>query len=134
MSKLTQLISFLFIAFHSEPFQKFSSDNLGDPVINYTQLKGTECEDAVAVTLTCQVPLLNGIGALDNVTYKIEWYAEGKTLRIYERCGNVPCGGKNNNPCPNATSIQSKLPGCYYNISQSVSKIKELFHLSRHHL
>ena len=93
---------------------------MGDPVINYTQ------GEDVAVTLICQVPLLNGVEKWRNVTYKIEWYAEGKTLLTDEPCGNVPCGGENSEACPNIASVQSKLAGTKYKIGQSVSKIKEL--------
>ena len=78
------------------------------------------------MTLICQVPLLNGVEKWKKVAYKIEWYAEGKTLLTYEQCGNVPCGEENSKACPNTTSIQSKLAGNLYKIGQSVSKIKEL--------
>lgn len=115
--QLTDIISYFCICL--APFEKFSSDNLGDPVISYAP------GEDVAVTLTCEVPLLNLVGTWNNVTYRIEWYAEGKTLLTYERCNVGNCNGKKNNaPCPNANSIQSKLKGTLYKIGQSVSNSK----------
>ena len=94
------------------------SDNLGYPVIKYLPA----AEDA-SVTLICEVPLFNEIGKRKNVTYKIEWSAGGKTLKTDKICDTVP-GEENAAPCPNATSVTSRLPGDLYEIGQSVSKVK----------
>lgn len=112
----TNIISLFYIWL--APFQTPSSDNLGNPVINYT----TPEEGTARVPLICEVPLLNGIEKWRNLTYRIEWFANGSSLRIEERCGgNFPAGKEHNESCPNTTSIHSRLPG-NYSIGQWVSK------------
>ena len=92
----------------------FSSDNLGDPVITYK-----ENEEAVEVTLICKVDVHNGIEMWKNVSYMIEWFAEGRSLQKETKCGGLPRGGTNANSCPGGELV-SQLPGSKYNISQWV--------------
>jgi len=54
-----------------------------------------------------------------NITYKVEWFAEGKTLKSEEICGGLPLGQENSNACPNK-NLDSLLPGRLYKIGQSV--------------
>ena len=77
------------------------------------------------MTLVCKVPILNGVEKWKNVTYRIEWFAEGKTLKSETSCGGLAPGGINDDPCPNV-ELKSLLPGNLYNIGQSVSFTKSL--------
>jgi len=86
---------------------------LGNPEINYIT------EDSVSVTLVCKVPILNGIERWKNVTYKLEWFAEGRTLKSEEICGGLLPGKENSVACPK-TNLNSRLPGLSYKIGQSV--------------
>lgn len=69
--------------------------------------------------LSCKGALLNGIGQWKNVTYLIEWVAEGKTLKNETIC-DVQLGKTHKDPCPNEAQIISKLHGLQYKIGQWV--------------
>lgn len=97
--------------------QEFSSDDLDDPEIAVAD--GEE----IAVTLVCKVNILNGIANWKNVTYRIEWFAEGNLLKTETFCGNIPIGGQNPSPCPDATLI-SQLSGEDYTVGSWVRSFK----------
>ncbi|XP_068693084.1 von Willebrand factor D and EGF domain-containing protein-like isoform X2 [Montipora foliosa] len=99
-----------------DPPATFSNDNLGFPEINYVAK-----EEHVSVTLVCKVAILNGIEKWKNVTYSIEWFAEGKTLKNETICGGLLPGKVNKKPCPDANLTSSRLPGENYTIGQSIS-------------
>jgi len=54
-----------------------------------------------------------------NVTYGVEWFAEGKSIQQETICGGLPNGGVNVNPCPGGQLI-SQLSGRKYKIGQLV--------------
>jgi len=67
--------------------------------------------------------VLNGIENWRNVTYKIEWFAEGVALEGdgKEICGNLPGGWVNAQPCPGkGGELVSRLSGENYKIGQWV--------------
>ena len=97
--------------------QEFSSDNLGNPEIS---ING-DPEGVVEVTLRCKVNILNGIDKWNNVTYRIEWFVEGKSLKSDPICGGLPVGGTHAESCPKDGELVSKLPGTKYKIGQWVS-------------
>ncbi|XP_068690653.1 neurogenic locus notch homolog protein 1-like, partial [Montipora foliosa] len=97
------------------PPATFSNDNLGFPEISYVD------EEDVFVTLICKVAILNGIEKWKNVSYSIEWFAEGKTLQNETICGGLLPGKENQNPCPDKENLASRLPGENYIIGQSIS-------------
>lgn len=113
----------------SDPPKEFSSDNLGDPVITYSQPD----EDA-KVKLICEVPLLNRIGYSGDVTYEIEWFADGKSIKKEKRCSkdcstcrsDSDCKlNKTDSPsCPGADYIKRGLT--QYKVGQWVSKVEIL--------
>ncbi len=92
----------------------FESADLGDPVITFK-----ENEEEVSVTLICTVDILNGIEMWKNVTYRIEWFSEGNSLKEETICGGLPPGGTNTNSCPGGELV-SRLPGTSYQIGQWV--------------
>ena len=71
------------------------------------------------MTLICKVPILNGIEKWKNVTYRIQWFAEGQILLSDTICGPIPAGQENTGPCPKK-DLESKLSGDLYKIGQSV--------------
>lgn len=72
--------------------------------------------------LVCKVPL-NRTGNWTNVAYKVEWFADGKSIKREERCGKVPAGGENTKPCPGSTVIAFFLYGrTEYKVGQWVSE------------
>lgn len=77
----------------------------------------------MAVSLVCKVQLDHGIGQWDNVTYKIEWFSEGKRLQDPTVLCQVPPNKRNNDaPCPNSDSLVSVLvPGDKYKAEMWVS-------------
>ena len=77
------------------------------------------------MTLICEVDIRNGIEKWKNVTYRIEWFAEGTSLKSETKCDGVPVGGSNTKACPNG-KLTSTLPGNLYKIGQSVSKINHV--------
>jgi len=105
-----------------DPPQEFSSQNLGDPEISFIP-----DEEHVEVTLLCRVRVLNGIENWTNVSYKIEWFAEGESLHSEslseeEICGGLPNGAVNGQPCPGeAGELVSRLSGTQYKIGQWIS-------------
>jgi len=104
-----------------DPPQTFSSENLGDPEISLIPV-----EEHVEVTLLCRVMVLNGIENWTNVSYKIEWFAEGESLHSEslseeEICGGLPNGAVNGQPCPGEDGeLVSRLSGTQYKIGQWV--------------
>lgn len=105
----------------SDPPVQFSSDNLGLPEITYVPIEDNYVGGnykAVSVTLLCKVAILNGIEKWKNVSYLIEWVADGGTLRNETRCEVQP-GQINENSCPDQ-ELTSQLPGENYMIGQSV--------------
>jgi len=77
------------------------------------------------VTLICKVPIRNGIEKWKNVTYRIEWFAEGTLLQTETKCDGFPVGGTNTNACPAGRVLTSKLAGNLYKIGQWVSKMNQ---------
>lgn len=83
-------------------------------------------EEEVDVTLLCRVKVLNGIENWKNVSYRIEWFAEGESLQsefLDEEviCGGLPNGAINGLPCPGeAGELVSRLSGTNYKIGQWV--------------
>ena len=64
--------------------------------------------------------ILNGIEKWKNVSYLIEWVAEGRILKSETICEVQP-GKTHVGPCPiHETHVTSKLPGRNYSIGQSV--------------
>ncbi|XP_068719980.1 uncharacterized protein [Montipora capricornis] len=98
-----------------DPPVKFSRENLGLPEIS-SVAEGP----GASVTLVCKVAILNGIEKWKNVSYLIQWFAEGEILNNETICGGLLPGRTNNKPCPNQNII-SKLPGKFYKIGQSIS-------------
>ena len=106
----------------SDPPAQFSSDNFGFPEITYIELPSNDVGEnvnAASVTLLCKVAILNDIEKWRNVSYLIEWVAEGRTLKHETRCEVQP-GQTNENSCP-GQELSSQLPGEKYTIGQSVS-------------
>lgn len=109
-----------------DPPALFSRDNLGLPEITYVPLSKDNsndfyAEDEVPVTLVCKVALLNGIEKWGNVSYLIEWFADGKSLKNETRCGVRP-GSAHKLPCPpNQAQIDFKLLGLEYKIGHMIS-------------
>ena len=100
---------------------QFSSDNLGLPEITYVPLENNNVGadlNAVSVTLLCKVAILNDIEKWRNVSYLIEWVAEGRTLKNETICEVQP-GQTNEKSCPD-DDLTSQLPGENYTIGQSV--------------
>ncbi|XP_067041993.1 von Willebrand factor D and EGF domain-containing protein-like isoform X3 [Acropora muricata] len=105
-----------------DPPAQFSSDNLGFPEITYIKLPSDDVGEnlnAASVTLLCKVAILNGIEKWKNVSYRIEWVAEGRTLKEETRCVVQP-GETNKNSCPDQ-ELTSQLPGEKYTIGLSIS-------------
>ena len=112
----------------SDPPAQFSSGNLGLPKITYVKLPddnvGTDVK-AASVILLCKVAILNGIEKWRNVSYLIEWVAEGTTLKNETMCEVKP-GQTNKYPCPgHRRDLISRLPSEKYTVGQSV-RIKNL--------
>ena len=93
-----------------DPPKEFSSDYIGDPSITYID------DESLFVPLNCKAPLLHGIGTWANVTYLVQWFANGVLLGHGERC---PGGGA---PCPQVDYIDFTLKGDKYKLGQTVSK------------
>lgn len=111
--------------------QKISSIYLGRPEI---KVKDSQEE---AVSLLCVVPIDKTIRAWKNVTYQIEWYADGKKTAFTEEPFCKPATGQreNNKPCPNEREIRSLLKGSgfYYEPGQWIScKVKARFTTLNH--
>ena len=69
------------------------------------------------VTLLCEVNIFNGVEKWKNVTYRIDWFAEGKSLKSEEICPG------NGEPCHSVSSakVHSTLEHSKYRVGQSVS-------------
>ena len=96
---------------------EFSSDNLGDPSITYL-------DDAeVEVSLVCEASILKGIEKWLNVTYRVEWFAEGKSLKSEVICGGLIPGEQHQAPCQSVAKgeVHSTLGPYKYKIGQWVS-------------
>lgn len=111
-----------------EPPQEFDRRNLDVPTIEF-QTEETQQQkdrDPVAVSLVCKARLLNGVGLLDNVTYKIEWFSEGQLLQDPTiRCAVANGNRRNPGPCPNSDSLVSVLvPGDKYKAGMSVGLLE----------
>ena len=93
-----------------DPPTEFSSDYIGDPNITYIVV-----QESPFVPLICKAPLFHGIGTWANVTYLVQWFANGAPFWLEERCSG---GG----PCPQKDHIVFRLEGNKYKIGQIVSK------------
>ena len=96
---------------------EFSSDNLGDPSITYL-------DDAeVEVSLVCEASILKGIEKWLNVTYRVEWFAEGKSLKSEVICGGLIPGEQHQAPCQSVANakVHSTLESSKYKVGQWVS-------------
>ncbi|XP_067041983.1 uncharacterized protein [Acropora muricata] len=105
-----------------DPPVRFSSDNLGLPEITYVSLESNDVGSdykAAFVTLLCKVAILNGIEKWKNVSYLIEWVAEGRILKNETAC-EVQVGRTHKKSCPDR-DLTSQLPGENYTIGQSIS-------------
>ena len=109
-----------------EPPQEFDSKYLGNPVIEYKKQEDQAVldRDPTAVSLLCKVQLLHGVETWDNVTYKIEWFSEGKRLQDPTfRCQVANGVRKHDAACPNDNLLVSQLlPGDSYKAGMWVSK------------
>ncbi|PFX12492.1 von Willebrand factor D and EGF domain-containing protein [Stylophora pistillata] len=97
--------------------QKLSSIYLGHPEI---KVKDSEEEK---VSLLCVVPIDKTIRTWTNVTYEIEWYADGKKTDFTEKPFCVPAKGKKeySKPCPDKETIHSVLSSNHYEPGQWVT-------------
>lgn len=93
-----------------DPPKEFSSDYIGDPVITYID------NGSLNVPLKCEAPLFHGIGAWANVTYQVQWFADGVPFWHGER----RLGGCDS--CPVVPYIDFRLEGKRYKLGQTVSK------------
>ena len=92
-----------------DPPKEFASHYIGDPSITYVDDKSFK------VPLICQARLFPGIGTWANVTYQVQWFANGAPL-----CPNEKCSGGDS--CSREDHIKFKLKGDKYKIGQTVSK------------
>ena len=98
-----------------DPPKEFSSDHIGDPSINYIVV-----QESPSVPLICKAPLFHGIGTWANVTYLVQWFANGAPLWHEERCSDDVAS------CPKEDYIKFKLEGDKYKIGQTVSNYKQV--------
>lgn len=70
--------------------------------------------------LICKAPLFHGIGTWANVTYLVQWFANGAPLWHEERCSDDVAS------CPKEDYIKFKLEGDKYKIGQTVSNYKQV--------
>ena len=100
-----------------DPPAEFSSDDLGDPTITYLDDKEVE------VSLVCEASIFKGIEKWLNVTYRIEWFAEGKSLKSEAICGGLLPGEQHKTPCQSVANakVHSTLEPSKYKIGQWVS-------------
>ncbi|XP_068690657.1 uncharacterized protein [Montipora foliosa] len=130
----THSCSFAYCAGHDEPCPygeigqppnctehpvRFNENYLAEPNISF--IEGNK----VAVSLLCRVDLRNGIGNWDNVTYKFEWFSEGKRLQD----PTLKCSGQNrNDPCPGENFLTSELSGINYKADMWITcKVSAMF-------
>ena len=77
----------------------------------------------MAVTLVCKADIFKGIEKWLNVTYRIEWFAEGKSLKSEVVCGGLLPGEQHPAPCQSVANakVHSTLEPFTYKIGQWVS-------------
>ncbi len=102
-----------------DPPREFSRDDLGDPTITFLE------ETDVAVSLLCKVNILNGVEKWKNVSYRIEWFAEGKSLKSEDICGGLLPGEVNDKSCPDG-ELHSTLEPTLYKIGQWVRSTENI--------
>lgn len=75
------------------------------------------------VSLVCEASILKGIEKWLNVTYRIQWFAEGKSLKSEVVCGGLPPGEQHKAPCQSVATgkVHSTLEPYKYKIGQWVS-------------
>ena len=75
------------------------------------------------VSLLCNASIFKGIEKWLNVTYRIEWFAEGKSLKSEVVCGGLPPGGQHQAPCQSVANaeVHSTLEPYKYETGQWVS-------------
>lgn len=114
----------MFPLFVSDAPVDFSSDDIG----NYPLIEYKPGEDNIPVTLHCKFHILRGIEKWKNVTYKIEWFVDGNSVKDPTiLC--IPNTEKNENDdqCPNRNPVKDELIGKrddrtgYYKAGQTVS-------------
>ena len=93
-----------------DPPKDFPSDYIGDPNITYVDDGSRE------VPLICKAPLFHGIGTWANVTYLVQWFANGAPSKREMRCSNDAEAS-----CPVVDYIEFKLFEEEYKIGQTVS-------------
>ena len=93
-----------------DPPKEFPSDYIGDPNITYVD------DDPLEVPLICKAQLFHGIGTWANVTYLVQWFANGAPSKREIRC---PDGGEGS--CPVVAYLEFKLFEEEYKIGQTVS-------------
>ena len=73
--------------------------------------------------MVCEASILKGIEKWLNVTYRIEWFAEGKSLKSEVVCGGLPPGEQHQAYCQSVANakVHSILGPYQYKISQWVS-------------
>lgn len=94
-----------------DPPKEFPSDYIGDPNITYIVVP-----ESPYVPLICKAPLFHGIGTWANVTYLVQWFANGVPSTRGMRCPNDAEAS-----CPEVDYIEFKLFEEEYKIGQTVS-------------
>ena len=92
-----------------DPPREFPSDYIGDPSITYFD------DGGLHVPLICKVSLFHGIEKAMNVTYMVQWFANGVLIKHGEKCSGVK------SPCPSVDYLAFRLKGKEYKIGQMVS-------------
>ena len=75
------------------------------------------------MSLVCEASILKGIEKWLNVTYRIEWFAEGKSLKSEVVCGGLRPGTQHPASCQSVDNakLHSTLEPYKYKIGQWVS-------------
>ena len=87
-----------------DPPKQFPSDYIGDPNITYFD------DGEGHVPLLCKASLFHGFQNSMEITYMVQWFANGVFIKHQQRC-----------PCLSKDSIVFKLPGDEYKIGDMVS-------------
>ena len=98
---------------------QFPSDYLGDPAITFKD-DNDEDKEVIEVTLRCKVNVLSGVENWKNVTYQLEWFSEGNSVRTDIFCQPPPKNTENPVPCPDRKELVSYLHGNKYSVGQRV--------------